>query len=107
MGEEFVDQHHYQILVGSLIFFTHTHPDFFFVVNYVNRYMFAPQKTHMDALKWILRYIQGTSEYGMTLKPSQNGLQLADFVDVDWGRDLGKWKSTTEIIFKLNDNMIN
>lgn len=45
--------------------------------------MFASQKAHMDATKRILRYVRGTNEYGMTLKPSQNSLQLADFVDVD------------------------
>ncbi len=90
MGEEFVDEHDYQILVGSLIFFTHTRPDLSFVVNCVNKYMFAPQKARMDGAKWILHYIQGTSEYGMTLKPNQNGLQLADFVDVDWGHDFGQ-----------------
>ncbi len=61
----------------------------------------------MDATKRILCYIWRTSEYGMTLKHSQNGLQLVDFVDVDWGCDLDKWKSIIEMIFKLNDNMIS
>lgn len=107
MGEEFVDQHDYQILVGSLISFTHTRLDLSFVVNYVNKYMYVPQRAHMDATKRILCYIWRTSEYGMTLKHSQNGLQLVDFVDVDWGCDLDKWKSIIEMIFKLNDNMIS
>ncbi|CAM6035947.1 unnamed protein product, partial [Sphagnum compactum] len=55
-----------------LIFFTHTHLDLSFVVNCVNMYMSAPQKAHMDVAKWTLRYIRWTSEYGITLKPSQN-----------------------------------
>lgn len=55
MGEEFVDQYDYQRLVGSLIFFTHTHLDISFVVNFENRYVSTSQKAHMDAAKKILR----------------------------------------------------
>ena len=50
----------YRHLVGSLLYFTHSHPDLSFVVGRFSHYMQTPHESHWKAAKTILRYIQGT-----------------------------------------------
>jgi hypothetical protein len=53
----------YHQLVGSLLYFTHTRPDISFVVGLVARYMQTPHESHWKAVKRILRYVQGTTQF--------------------------------------------
>jgi hypothetical protein len=60
-----VDNTLYQQLVGSLLYLTHTQPDLSYVVGEVSRYMQEPHELHWKASKHILRYVQGTTSYGI------------------------------------------
>ena len=40
-------------------------PDLGFVVGYVSRFMQRPTTEHEQAVKRILRYVAGTSDYGL------------------------------------------
>jgi hypothetical protein len=55
-----VDATLYHQLVGSLLYFTHNHPDLSFVVGLVAHYMKTPQESHWKKIKRILRYVCGT-----------------------------------------------
>jgi Reverse transcriptase (RNA-dependent DNA polymerase) len=53
-----VDQERYQILVGCLIYLSHTRSDISFAVSVVSRYMHDPKEDHIDAVYQILRYLK-------------------------------------------------
>ena len=52
----------YASAVGSLMYvMVCTRPDIAHVVGVVSRYMANPGKEHWEAVKWLLRYLRGTS----------------------------------------------
>lgn len=58
----------YQCIVGSLMYaMVCTRPDIAFAVGYIGRFALKPRESHLKAAKRILRYLQGTKEYGLVL----------------------------------------
>jgi hypothetical protein len=55
----------YRSLVRALQYLTFTRPDISYMVQQVCLYMHDPQETHLTVVKWILRYLQGTLNYGL------------------------------------------
>ena len=73
----------------------------------VSRFMESPTNEHWAAIKRIVRYIAGTSEYGCKYlnKPTEN-LKLLGYSDSDHAGDLEKRKSTSGVVFFLNGNVV-
>ena len=59
-----VDQAVYQSAVGSLLS-TRTRPDIAYAVSNVAKFCSKPTTRHWSAVKRILRYLRGTSGYGL------------------------------------------
>lgn len=57
--DPFSDPKLYRQTVGSLQYATITHPDISFVVNKVCQFMHAPTTLHWQAVKRILRFLNG------------------------------------------------
>lgn len=57
----------YQMVVGSLQYLTLTRPDISFAVC---QFMHSPAKDHWQTVKWILRYLKHTSNFGLLLQPT-------------------------------------
>ena len=56
----------YASAVGSLMYaMFYTRPDIAHVVGVVSRYMKNPGKEHWMAVKWILRYLRGTTNQAL------------------------------------------
>ena len=55
----------YRQLVGSILYLTHSRPYLSFTVGCVSRYMKTPHESHWKEAKRILRYIQGTIQFGI------------------------------------------
>jgi hypothetical protein len=56
----------YSSTVGSLMYvMVFTRPDIAHVVGVVRRYMNNPGKEHWEVVKWILRYLRGTSTHAL------------------------------------------
>ncbi|XP_076912334.1 secreted RxLR effector protein 161-like [Bidens hawaiensis] len=55
----------YRSLVGGLIYLTYTDPDLSNAVSMVLRFMQDPLKLHLGAAKSILKYIAGTTHFGI------------------------------------------
>ncbi|XP_058202223.1 secreted RxLR effector protein 161-like [Rhododendron vialii] len=94
----------YANAVGSLMYaMVCTRPDISHAVSMVSRYMHDPGKGHWQAVKWILRYIQGTVNVGLKFGRDQKfGDQLAvGYVDSDYAGDLDKRRSTTGYVFTM------
>ena len=96
----------YLIAVGSLMYVMMcTRPDICHVVGMTSRYQSNPRQEHWKAIKRILRYIKGTTEYSLCYQGKD--LRLKGHTDVDWGGDLDERKSTFGFSFLLNSGAIS
>ncbi len=60
------DQVLYHNMVGSLLSLAcWTRPDISFAVSELSRFVSAPGQIHMQAVKYLLRYLKGISELGL------------------------------------------
>ncbi|GJS36285.1 ribonuclease H-like domain-containing protein [Tanacetum coccineum] len=66
-GTPVVDPTLYRSFSRSIQYLPFTRPDITYVVQHVCLYMHDPQEPHFSALKRILRYVQGTLDYGLQL----------------------------------------
>jgi hypothetical protein len=81
-----------------------TRPDLAHVVSVVSRFMHNPGKEHWNAVKWILRYLKGTSDFGLLFGKNsvkETGVMgfVEGFVDSDFAGDLDKRRSISGYIF--------
>ena len=83
----------YKKLVGSLMYLVNTRPDICYIVNQLSQVMVKPTKLFWKAGKHVLRYLRGTSEYGLWYK-RKNGVKLHGFMDADWVGSPSDRKST-------------
>jgi len=96
----------YASAVGSLMYaMVCTRPDIAHAVGVVSRFLSNPGKEHWEGVKWILRYLKGTSKMHLSFKRSN--LTLQGFSDADLGGDLDGRKSTTGYIFTLGGTTIS
>ncbi|KAK4366366.1 hypothetical protein RND71_014246 [Anisodus tanguticus] len=100
------DPSHYRSLAGTFQYLTFTRPDITYVVQQVCLFMHDPRVEHMNALKRIIRYIQGTLNYGLHLYPLSTST-LFSYIDADWGgcRDT-RWSTSGYCMF-LGNNLVS
>ena len=88
----------YLSAVGSLIYaMVCTHPDIPHAIGVVSRFLENPSKEHWEAVKWIFRYLRGTSKLCLCFgkgKPVLEGYTDANIVG-----DLDSRKSTSSYLF--------
>ena len=102
----FDDASLYRSIVGALQYATITRLDIAFCVDKVSQFMHRPLLSHWQAVKRILRYLQGTIHYGLLLQPSSS-LELYAFCDADWGSDHDDKHSTTSFGIYLGSNLVS
>ncbi len=70
-GEPQQDTFNYASVVGMLLYLSgHIRPDLAYSVSQVARFMFNPKHLHKIAIKQIGRYLIGTKDKGMIIKPT-------------------------------------
>ncbi|XP_019435857.1 PREDICTED: uncharacterized protein LOC109342301 [Lupinus angustifolius] len=101
-----VDGTLFRKMVGCLRFICNTRPKINYSVGLVSRFMSSLRKSHLTAAKRILRYMKGTSSFGVLLSnQSQKGnLQLLAYSDSDWCGNLLERKSTMGYVFLLGNS---
>ena len=77
-----------------------------FAVNKLSQYMHRPSTNHWNAVKRVLRYLKGTSDFGLFLS-SRNPLSLIAFADTDWASDVDTRTSTSAYVVLLGTNPIS
>ena len=98
--KEYMTKIPYASMVGSLMYaMVCTRPDIAQAVGVVSRFMNNPRKGHWEAIKWILRYLRGTSHYSLCFGGSNSCLQ--GYVDSDMVGDIDGGRSTTSYVFTL------
>ena len=97
----------YASAVGSLMYAqTCTRPDISFVVGMLGRYQSDPGFEHWKGAKKVMRYLQGTKDYMLTYKRSEQ-LQVVSYSDSDYGGCLNSLKSTSGFVFMLANGAIS
>ena len=96
----------YSSVVGSIMYaMVCTRPDISHAVSVVSRYMSNPGKEHWHAVKWILRYLRGTTNACLEFGKSKN--MVVGYVDSDYAGDLDKRRSITGYVFTLGSSVIS
>ncbi|XP_055822041.1 uncharacterized mitochondrial protein AtMg00810-like [Solanum dulcamara] len=102
----FTDPSLYRSLAGALQYLTFTRPDITYAVQQVCLFMHDSRDEHMHTLKRIVRYLQGTLEYGLHLYPSST-TNLVSFTDADWGGCPDIRRLTSGYCVFMGDNLIS
>ena len=86
------------MFVVSLMYLTATQPDMMFVVSLISRYMENPTELHLQAAKRVLRYLKGTTGFGIFYKKGGDD-ELVAYTDSDYAGDLEDRESTSGCVF--------
>ncbi|KAH1107170.1 hypothetical protein J1N35_010938 [Gossypium stocksii] len=57
---ELMDKERYQILVGRIIYLSHTEPDIAYAISLVSQFMHDPRESYMQAVFGIPHYLKST-----------------------------------------------
>ena len=95
----------YQRLVGRLIYLSHTRPDISYVVNILSQFMHSPRVSHLQAAHRVLRYLKGTTGWGLHFK-RQGMISLDIYTDSDFAGSLIDRRSTTGYCIFLAGNLV-
>ena len=78
-----VNQTMFRSMIGSLLYLTASRPNIAFSVGGCAHYQSCPKESHLTAVKRIIKYVNGTCEYGLWYSYDTN-VQIAGFADADW-----------------------
>lgn len=91
----------YSSVAGSIIYAqVCTRPDIAYIAGMLGRYLSNPGIAHWKAAKKVLRYLQGTKDYKLTYRRSDN-LEVVGYSDSDFAKCNEDKKSTSGYIFLL------
>ena len=98
----------YQEIVGSLLYLaTHSRPDIAHAVSVVAQYATNFREIHCTAVKRILKYLRGTTDYALCYSSVSTGNQvLLAYTDADYAGDLNDRKSRSGSILLLNNGPV-
>nr|GEV38225.1 hypothetical protein [Tanacetum cinerariifolium] len=101
-----IDQTRYRSMIGSLMYLTASRPDLIFAVCMYARYQSKPTKKHLEAVKWVFRYLQRTINMGLwylketTMAPTVHA-------DADYAGCQDTRRSTSDSAQFLGDKLAN
>nr|KYP62106.1 Copia protein [Cajanus cajan] len=105
-GTEKVDEIYFRSLIGCLMYLTTTRPDILIAVNILSRFMHCASETHLKAARRVIRYIKGTTSFGIKFKKSKD-FKLLGFSDSDWAGCIDDMKSTSGYCFSLGSGVFS
>ena len=85
----------YKSMIGSLLYVTTTRPYVMQAIGSVARFQSAPKETHVNAVKRILRYLKGTTDFGIWY-PKGEDFTLTSSTGVDWKGSIDDRKALVE-----------
>eukprot|EP00794_Sanderia_malayensis_P014955 gene14955-biopygen12465 len=104
--DEVADKREYQAMIGSLTYASiATRPDLSDAVGILSQFMSNPGQQHVKGVKRVLRYIQGTLDYGLRFEGGE--FKLQGYSDADWAGDVNTRKSTSGYVFRLGKATIS
>ena len=99
----------YLNIVGCLMYaMVATIPDIAYGVGLASRFMSCPSKVHWQVVKWLLRYLNGTSNLRLLYGNNEvEGNNIKGYCDVDYAADLDKRRLITGYAFTAGGNLIS
>ncbi len=101
-----VHQPTYKSMIGSLLYITGTRPDIMHAVGIVGRFQENPKESHLQAVKRIFKYLQGTQNFGLWY-PRDTDLTLHAYTDADWAGSVDDRKSTSGGAFYMGSRLVS
>ncbi|TYK08583.1 Retrovirus-related Pol polyprotein from transposon TNT 1-94 [Cucumis melo var. makuwa] len=92
-GADKVDEGYFRSLIGCLMYLTATRPDILNVVSILSRFMHCASELHLKAAKRVIRYVKGTSDFGVKFTRGKE-FKLISFSDSDWGGSIDDMRGT-------------
>ncbi|WJX16947.1 hypothetical protein P8452_06919 [Trifolium repens] len=89
--------------VGSIMYgMVCSIPDLSYAISVVSRFVANPGQVHWQALKWVLRYLNGSLKDGLKYKKIDPGKDaLEGYVDADYAGNVDTRKSLSGFVFTL------
>ena len=101
-----VHQPIYRSMVGSLLYLKGTRPDIMHAMGIVGRFQANPKETHLQAVKIIFKYLQGTQSYGLWYLRDTD-LTLHAYTDADWAGSMDDRKNTSGGAFFMGSRIVS
>ncbi|KAK1650776.1 hypothetical protein QYE76_068581 [Lolium multiflorum] len=105
-GRKVADPSEYRSLAGALQYLTLTRPDLSYAVQQICLFMHDPRESHLQLVKRILRYVQGTSHLGLQIY-ADTSRELVAYSDADWAGCPDTRKSTSGFGVFLGNNLVS
>jgi len=105
-GGKSVDQTLYRSMIGSLLYLTASRPDIMFSVCMCARFQANPKKSHISAVKRILRYLKHTPSIGLWY-PKGASFTLLGYSDSDFAGCRVNHKSTSGGCHSLGCSLVS
>ena len=105
-GADKADEGYFRSLIGCLMYLTATCPDILNDVSILSRFMHNASELHLRAAKRIIRYVKGTSDFGVKFTWSKE-FKLVGFSDSDWGGSIDDMRSTSGYYFTLGSSVFS
>ncbi|PON50331.1 hypothetical protein PanWU01x14_224170, partial [Parasponia andersonii] len=97
--DELTNMDQFQLVIGKIIYLSHTRPDIAFTVSVVSQFMYSLGLEHYDAVCRILRYLKGTPRKGLLFENHKH-LQVEVYSNVDWASSVTN-KRSLAIVYLL------
>jgi hypothetical protein len=98
----------YAALVGSLLYLSIcTRPDIAQAVGALSKYMACPTIIHWQVAKGLLRYVAGTTTYGITYNGGNTAPVIEGYCDADYAGDVDTRRSTSAYVFIMAGGAIS
>ena len=95
----------YVSAIGNLMYaMVCTRPDIAHAMGVVSKFMSRPGKQYQEVVKWILRYLKGSSDTCLCF--TSTNLKLEGYVDANFASDIDSRKITTGFVFTLGGTAI-
>ena len=105
--DKHVDAKLFQMAIGCLTYAaTISQSDLAAAVGVLSKFMAKPGKEHWQGINRILRYVQGTLNYGLVFSTEGIDATLTGYSDADWGGDLRTQRSTTGYVFQIQGSTV-
>jgi hypothetical protein len=100
------DVSQFWIIAGALQYLSFTRLDITYAVQQICLHMYDPREPHLTTMKRILRYLQGTPDYGLLLRRSSSS-DLVVYTDADWASCPDTRRFASGYAVFLGDNLVS
>jgi hypothetical protein len=93
-------------MIGNLLYVTTSRPNIMQAVGLVAQFQATPKETHVQAMKRIFKYLNGTLDFNLWYSRGKY-FTLTTYMDVDWVGNVDDKKSTSGGAFFLGNGLVS